>query len=242
MIGEIVRKDFKLIDKKDEISKIFGYFYGESDFPIVMDGKKPWGIVDDRQLIKTKLAGNEKIKDFVVGVPKLDATYSLEKAKQRMVKSGVDTIIVTSEKEVVGYLTAIDIAKKYEIEKNAELMMRYVEGIDENEEMGEAINLMRSQNARLLPVLSKNKFAGIIRIKNILRLITTHEKTTDYHQEKTTLLEAPIKGYIEEAITCHPKDSAKEVIDIMEKQGFVVVCKNREYLGIIEPIDLLKVI
>ena len=61
MIGELARKDFKLVDKNDEISKVFGYFYGESDFPIVMDGKKPWGIIDERRLIKTKLSKKEKI-------------------------------------------------------------------------------------------------------------------------------------------------------------------------------------
>ena len=239
MIGELARKDFKLVDKNDEISKVFGYFYGESDFPIVMDGKKPWGIIDERRLIKTKLSKKEKIKDFVVGVPKLDATYSIEKAKQKMVKSGIDTIIVTSEKDILGYVNAIDLIKKIGVEGKAETFMRYIEPIDENESIGNAINQMKKANERILPILTGKKFYGILGIKNILRIITTHKKTTDYHQERTTLLDAPVKGYAEPAVTNNPNDDLKDIIDVLEEQGFAVICKNKEYLGIIEPMDLL---
>jgi len=239
MIGKLVRKDFKLVDKNDEISKVFGYFYGEADFPIVMDGKKPWGIIDERRLVKTKLSKKEKIKDFVVGVPKLDATYSIEKAKQKMVKSGVDTIIVTSEKDVLGYVNAIDIIKKIGLNGKAENFMRHIEPIDENESIGNAINQMKKANEKIIPVLSNGKFYGILGVKNILRIITTHKKITDYHQERTTLLDAPVKGYAEAVIINNPNDDIEEIIDVLEKQGFAVICKNKEYVGIIEPMDLL---
>jgi len=241
MLENIVRRDFREVDKNDEISKIFGYLYGEADFPIVMDGKKPWGIIDERRLIKSKLSGKEKVKDFVVGVPKLDATYSIAKAKDRMIKSGVDTLIVTKEKELLGYVTAIDIAKEIGVEKNAELLMRSLEAVNENDEISEALNLMRRRNAKMLPVVSNKRFVGVIGIGNILKLLTTHEKITDYHQEKTSLLAAPVKGYMESGIkTCSLKDKAEKIIEVIEEQGFAVVCKKGEYVGIIEPIDLLK--
>ena len=241
MLKEIVRKDFREVDKNDEISKIFGYLYGETDLPIVMDGKKPWGMIDERRLIKSKLLGNEKIKDFVVGVPKLDASYSIKKAKERMVKSGVDKIIVTSDKRLVGYVTAIDIAKELGISKRAHELMEEIEAINEDDEMGDALNAMRRKNIKILPVVSNKKFCGVISIKNVLPLTSTHEKVTDYHQEKTSLLDAPVKGFMEVGVkTCMPNDGVEEIIDIMEEQGFVIVCKNGEYMGVIEPIDLLK--
>ncbi|RLF47542.1 MAG: hypothetical protein DRN29_02235 [Thermoplasmata archaeon] len=241
MLENIVRRNFREIDKNEEISKIFGYLYGETDFPIIMDGKRPWGIIDERKLIKSKLSGKEKIKDFVVGVPKLDATYSIAKAKNKMIKSGVDKIIVTKEKELLGYVTALDIAKEIGLKGNAESLMREIDAIEEDFEIGETINLMKKQNEKILPVVSNKKFCGVISVKNILKVITTHEKITDYHQEKTSLLAAPVKGYMESGVrTCNPKDDAKKIIEIMEEQGFVIVCKNRNYLGIIEPMDLLR--
>lgn len=241
MLEKIVRKDFKKVDKNDRVSKVFGYLYGEAPFPIVFDGKKPWGVIDERRLIKSKLSGDEKVKDFVVGVPKLDATYSLIKAKDRMKKSGVDVIIVTKEGEILGYVTAIDIAKESGIDKKAGDLMREVEPINEEDEIGDAINLMRKRNERILPVLSNKKFAGFIGVRNILKLLTTHEKVTDYHQEKTSLLEAPVKGYMEVGVkVCSPLEDGEKVADLIEEQGFAVVCKGKEYMGIIEPADLLK--
>lgn len=241
MIEKLVRKDFKIIDKKEGISKIFGYLKKEAHFPIIMDGKKPWGIIDERRLIKSRLLGNEKIKDFVIGVPKIDMSYSIRKAKEIMLKSGVDKLIVTSNKELIGYITAIDVARELGNNKNAELLMRYVEAINEDDCIGDAINMMKRQNEKVLPVLSNNKFSGIIGIRNIISLISTHEKITNYHQEKTSLLDAPVKGFMERGIkTCSPKDGIKDIVEILDEQEFAIVCKNREYLGIIEPIDLLR--
>ena len=58
MIRDVLRENFKLIDKNEEISNIFGYLYEDRFFPIIMDGKKPWGIVDIRLLLKRKLSIN----------------------------------------------------------------------------------------------------------------------------------------------------------------------------------------
>lgn len=241
MLESIVRKDFRKFDKNDKISRIFGYLYEGGDFPIIMDNKRAWGVIDKRRLLKSKLSGKEKIKDFVVGVPKMDATYSVEKLISRMKKSGVDTVIITRNKELIGYITSIEIAKIVDMKKNAESLMRFEETVNEDDEIGDAFSLMRRKGKEILPVLSGKKFSGIIGIKNILKLLTTHDKITDYHQEKISLLTAPVKGFMEYGIkTCSPLDGKDEIIKIMEEQKFVVVCKNREYLGLIEPMDLLK--
>lgn len=243
MLENIVRKDFRKFDKNDKISRIFGYLYGEGDFPVIMDNKRVWGIIDKRRLLKSKLSGKEKIKDFVVGVPKVDATYSVQKLISKMKKSGVDTVMVTQNKELIGYITAVDVAKIVDIEKNAESLMRFGATVSENDEIGDAFNLMRKKGEEILPVLSGKNFSGIIGIKNILKLLTTHDKITDYHQEKISLLTAPVKGFMEYGIkTCSPFDGKDEIIKIMEEQKFVIVCKNREYLGLIKPIDLVKVL
>lgn len=56
MIKNLLREDFKLVDKNDDIGKILGYLYEGGSLPIVMDGKKPWGIVDARKLLRRKLS------------------------------------------------------------------------------------------------------------------------------------------------------------------------------------------
>jgi len=143
-----------------------------------------------------------------------------------------------TEETLTGWTKPPSDTEKSKLE-NAERMVR--EAINEDDCIGDAINMMKRQNEKVLPVLSNNKFSGIIGIRNIISLISTHEKITNYHQEKTSLLDAPVKGFMERGIkTCSPKDGIKDIVEILDEQEFAIVCKNREYLGIIEPIDLLR--
>ncbi|MBC7129057.1 MAG: CBS domain-containing protein [Thermoplasmatales archaeon] len=239
MIKEIVRKDFKLIEENEDIRKIFGYIYREGEFPIVTKDKKAIGIIDERNLIKSKIMGNERIKNFVVGVPKIDATYSAQKAKSVMVNSGVDKLIVTSEKEIIGYVRLIDILKITGIGKTAKELMKYVQPVEERNKVGEIINIMRNSNRKFIPVLSEKKFSGVIGIREILPIISTKEKAKDYHPEKTSLLETSLTGLVREVPICGENEAGEEIIKIMEESEVVAVCRGKEYLGLIEEIDLL---
>jgi CBS domain-containing protein len=239
MIKEIVRKDFRLIEENEDIRKIFGYIYREAEFPIVTKDKKAIGIIDERNLMKSKIMGNERIKNFVVGVPKIDATYSAQKAKSVMVNSGVDKLIVTSEKEIIGYVRLIDILKITGIEKTAKELMKYVQPVEERNKVGEIINIMRNSNRKFIPVLSEKKFSGVIGIREILPIISTKEKAKDYHPEKTSLLETSLTGLVREVPICGENEAGEEIIKIMEESEVVAVCRGKEYLGLIEEIDLL---
>ncbi|MEM1514137.1 MAG: CBS domain-containing protein [Candidatus Thermoplasmatota archaeon] len=239
MIKEIVRKDFKLIDENEEIRKIFGYIYREAEFPIITRNKKAIGIVDERSLIKSKIMGNEKIKNFIAGIPKVDGTYSLEKVKSIMVNSGVDKLVVTSEKEIIGYVRLIDIIKITGIKKTAKELMKFVQPVDERNKVGEVINIMKNSNRKFIPVLYEKKFSGVIGIREILPIISTKEKVKDYHPEKTSLLEASLTGLVREVPICGENEAGEEIIKIIEESEVVAVCDGKEYLGLIEEIDFL---
>ncbi|MBC7080974.1 MAG: hypothetical protein H5T44_01810 [Thermoplasmatales archaeon] len=239
MIKEIVRRDFKLIDENEEIRKIFGYIYGEAEFPIIVSNKKAIGIIDERNLIKSRVLGNEKIKRFVVGVPKIDGTFSIQKAKSVMIASGADRLIVTSEKEIIGYVRLVDILKKTGLQKTAKELMKSIPSLEEKNTVAEAINIMKTSNRKFVPVLFDKKFSGVIGVREILPLISTKEKARDYHPEKTSLLETSLVGLVREIPICNENEKGDEIIKIIEERDVVAVCRGNEYLGLIEEIDLL---
>jgi len=239
MIRDMVRDNFKLIDKNEEISSIFGYLYENTFFPIVVDGKKPWGIVDIRHLLKRKLSPHEKIKDFVVGLPKVDASYSISKAKQIMEKSGQPYLLVTYEGNLIGYITALDIAMALGNKKAGDIMKK-VEPIREDDTVASAISSMRKQNTAVLPVTKDDDFIGVVRARDLIKIETTHDKKTDYHPEKTSPLDMQVKGLMERGIRVVEPDARKELVKIVDKQGFTVVCEGRKYKGIIELMDLIR--
>ena len=238
MIEEIVRKNFELVDENEEVKKIFGYIYGEKEFPIVTRNKKAFGVIDERSLIKSKILGNEKIKNFAVGVPKIDATYSLNKAREVMIKSGSEILIVTSEKEIVGYIRLIDILREVGVQKTARDVMKYVEPLDERDTVSEAINVMRRSNRKFIPVLSNKKFSGVVGVRKILPFISTKEKSKGY-AEKTSLLETVLAGLVDEIPVCKEDKEISKIIDFIEESNAVAVCRGNEYLGLIEEVDLL---
>jgi len=239
MIKNLLRYDFKTVDKNDEIGKVLGYFYEGGDFPIVMDGKKPWGIVDARRLLRRKLSINEKVEHFTVGVPTIDASYSIQKARQVMLKSGQPFLLVTYEGKLLGYITAIDVATQLG-NRAAGDIMRYVEPINENATVANAISTLRRNNTFVLPVTSGSRFIGVIRVRDVIRIETTHDKKTDYHPEKTSPLDMQIKGIVETDIRVVEPSAKEEIVKIVDKQGFAIVCKGEEYKGLIELIDLIR--
>ena len=239
MIRDVLRENFKLIDKNEEISNIFGYLYEDRFFPIIMDGKKPWGIVDIRLLLKRKLSINEKIKDFVVGLPKIDASYSIKKAKQIMLKSGQPYLLVTYEGELIGYITAIDIAMALG-NKKAKDIMKFIQPIKEEDRVATAISMLRKQGVSIIPVVKDDKLIGVVRARDLIKIETTHDKKTDYHPEKTSPLDMQIKGLLERGIRVVEPEAREELIKIVDKQGFAIVCEGKKYKGLIELIDLIR--
>jgi CBS domain-containing protein len=239
MIRSLVRENFKLIDKNEEVSSIFGYLYEDRFFPIVTDGKKPWGIVDIRKLLKRKLSTNEKLGDFVVGLPKIDASYSIKKAKQVMLKSGQPYLLVTYEGELIGYITALDIAMNLG-HKRAGDIMKEVSPIKEDDKVSTAISELRKQNVTVIPVVDEKKLVGVVRARDLIKIETTHDKKTDYHPEKTSPLDMQVKGLMERGIRIVEPDAKEELVKIIDKQGFAIVCEGNEYKGLIELFDLLR--
>jgi len=238
MLAPLVRKNFKLIDKNEGISRIFGYLYEDRFFPVITDGKKPWGIVDVRHLLKRKLSINEKIKDFVVGIPKVDASCSIRKARGVMLKSGQPYLFVNYEGEFIGYITAIDIAISTG-NKKARKIMRKIKPCGENESVASVISKMRKSGSSVLPVVENDRFIGVVRARDLIKIATTHQKRMDYHPEKTTPLEMPVKGIIDRSVRTVTPES-DELVKIVDKQGFAIACDDEKYVGLIELIDLIK--
>ena len=239
MIRSLVRENFKLIDKNEEVSSIFGYLYEDRFFPIVTDGKKPWGIVDIRKLLKRKLSINERLEDFVVGLPKIDASYSIRKAKQVMLKSGQPYLLVTYEGEPIGYITALDIAMNLGYKRAGDIMKK-ISPLKEDDRVSTAISELRKQNVTVIPVVDGKKLAGVVRARDLIKIETTHDKKTDYHPEKTSPLDMQVKGLMERGIRIVEPDAKEELVKIIDKQGFAIVCEGGEYKGLIELFDLLR--
>lgn len=136
-----------------------------------------------------------KVRDTLrQGVPVMtQGSVSIQDGAQLMSKEGVSCLLVTENDQVVGIATDKDlrnrvVAKGYDISKPlSDIMTRDPICIDGEDYLFDAMLLMSQKNIRHLPVMNKNKVAGVITNTNIVQQQSTsmvyligdiHKRTT----------------------------------------------------------------
>ena len=107
----------------------------------------------------------------------IDPVSSLRDAAKLMAKEHVGALLVKDGQEVIGILTEQDMVRKGiakegnpAARKVREIMAQSLYTISPEEDIFEALRVMRDYNIRHLPVLHNNKFVGLVTLKDILKL------------------------------------------------------------------------
>jgi CBS domain-containing protein len=105
----------------------------------------------------------------------LGADERLSDAAKRMVQRGVGAVLVLSGERLEGILTERDLMKAVaagfnEDAKVGEWMTRHPETIEADDSTAHAAALMIHGGFRHLPVLEKGKVAGIVSIRDLMRV------------------------------------------------------------------------
>lgn len=104
----------------------------------------------------------------------VDASEKVLKALQIMAEKGIGGVVVVENGKPVGIITERDIAKKLVQDKNTldkkvkEVMSKPLITVSPDTGIFEALQIMRKNNIRRLPVVSKGKLEGIITEKDLL--------------------------------------------------------------------------
>ena len=124
--------------------------------------------------------------------------------------------------------------------KKAKDIMKFIQPIKEEDRVATAISMLRKQGVSIIPVVKDDKLIGVVRARDLIKIETTHDKKTDYHPEKTSPLDMQVKGLLERGIRVVGPEAREELIKIVDKQGFAIVCEGKKYKGLIELIDLIR--
>ncbi|PKK86163.1 MAG: hypothetical protein CVT48_02345 [Thermoplasmata archaeon HGW-Thermoplasmata-1] len=249
LISDIVNRDFKPVDKKEDIRSVLGYLTGSSrTMPIVFDGKRPWGTIERKTVIKNKLNEKNKIEKFVNGLPVIDEKEEMEKAVEVLLKSGTAMLLVSSGETLVGYVHSKDLLAHLDSGLSAKSMMEdpgRIKVMRPEDSIGKAINGLTSSKLTVLPVVSaKGRLEGIIGIDELLKIEMTLEKPKhgDYHTEIiSNAKDLQVAGFMQEAVPCClPDDSLGRVAELIRENGYAVVADGDAYVGMITPDSVLK--
>jgi CBS domain-containing protein len=114
---------------------------------------------------------NHMSRDLLV----IDPEARVSDAAQRMVERGVGAVLVMDGDKLEGILTERDVLKAVasglaEDARVREWMTRHPETIEVSEATGQAAALMIHGGFRHLPVLDEGKIAGIVSIRDLMRV------------------------------------------------------------------------
>lgn len=144
----------------------------------------------------------------------LSKDISLQKCAKLMEKKHVGAVLVGDKENIEGLLTEQDIVRKIigkginPLEKNVgDFMERKLLRIKPEEDIFDALIIMRNKNIRHLPVFEGKKFKGLLTIKDILKI---QPNLFNFMVEKFELKE----------------EKRKPTFESREKEGICNICGN----------------
>lgn len=246
-ISSHVRTDYKAVDKRDELRSVMGWLAGDATkVPIVLDGQKPFGIVNERALMARQLDGKAKIEPYALPTRALPLTASVEEARDRMAELRAAYLPVTDARgKLAGYVRAIDLARENGRSASALDVAVPITALQEQSTLGDALNLFQKEYVDFLPVVrSDGRLTGVLPRRTVLRMeFNTGDKgRKDAGGEKFTMLHDPVGGVMDEAPAfVKPTSSFEEVLDTLDEAGYAIVRKDEGHLlGIVTPETLFR--
>jgi len=127
------------------------------------------------RLEEKKLAGEDFVSQIMSkNVITVDASEKVLKALQVMAEKGIGSVVIVKNGKPVGILTERDVAKKLVVNKETldkkveDVMSKPLITVSPDTGIFEALQIMRKNNIRRLPVVKNGKLEGIITEKDLL--------------------------------------------------------------------------
>jgi len=105
------------------------------------------------------------------------ANKTLRDAAKIMAKEHVGSLLVKENDNIIGILTEQDVVRKgvagtgnTALKKGKEVMETNLTTTTPDEDIFEALRIMRDYNIRHLPVMHNGKFVGLVTLKDILKI------------------------------------------------------------------------
>ncbi|MGM5485399.1 MAG: CBS domain-containing protein [Nanobdellota archaeon] len=161
-----------------------------------------------------------KVSDVMTEVPVVvEPERSLEECAAMMVQKKVGTLIIKNDDKLEGIISERDIVRKAIAKASSftgkgkditkisakDVMVDDVVTIDPNKDIFEAIKTMKDYDIRHLPVIHENKLAGILTMKDVLRI---EPQLFDILVEKMNI----------------KKDAEKPINKVNEQEGICEIC------------------
>lgn len=253
-----VRDNFYTVDKRESVRKVQGTIHGDrDDVPILVDDGKPFGVLNERGMVQSRLDLDEKLADYAVGTKVLSPDASVDDAVRVVLTSGLRWVPVVDDGEAVGVVAADDLLLALLEDEDGVTawdLAQEVPILEEGETLGKAIRAFREEAKAVhaLPVVDEQgHLSGALARRKVIEAQEKAEHTGGraFHKSgggeqpgpQDSRSDWPVEGLADAHFeTVGPDDGAARVADVLEGFGFAFLAEGRTPSGVVTGITGLR--
>lgn len=247
MIDHLVRTDFKAVDKRDGIGTLYGYLRGEVDkVPIVCDRGRPYGVVNEKRILRAHLVPEQHVDRFTVGPGVLLPDAEVDEALQLVAHEWIPHAPVWDGKRLLGYVRAVDLLREVDVEMSAASLAVEVPALAPGTSVGEAMHRFYEVASHVLPVVRDGRIVGVVSRQGLLPLATDPRAggRKGAGGEFDDPRKPPIDGYVDGRFETVPATASFATVrSVLEEFGAAwVVDGGGRLVGVVTPESAAKAV
>jgi CBS domain-containing protein len=202
MRAEWLRTDFRPVDKRDPVGAVLGWVRGDSkERPVVLDGHKPFGLIDARRLFGRGIRHNTHVDKVTVPVPTLSETTSDDEIALRFDTSLAPYLPVEDARgRAVGFVEAASALDVFESGPDAAMCAVNVPPLAPDDGLEVAIHAFQRTPSDRLPVVENGRLVGVLQLREAVRIIDFEDQPAgrrDFGGESLDVRRAPLRDMME---------------------------------------------
>lgn len=257
---ELINLDYPWLEENSTVSKAFPILKRWDVILLKRDGLFS-GAVAKKDLLRTKLSPNAKLRRFMTHPPVVDSQWEVGEVARLMLENDIFLVPILNNKKIEGVIDGTNLIAKasrgeFGKEKIRQYMVSPVHTIGPTDSIARAESIMREKGISRLPVLEGGELLGIITMDDLIENVYHPEhrprgagskgdqnKYGEKVAEKKEYLKMPVKGLMSEAVvSMSPDSTVREVVDRLTEMDYrgMVLKDDDGDLGIVTRKDLIR--
>lgn len=226
-------QDARPVQKSDPASKVMGWLRGETDeYPVIMDDKRPYALLNTRQLMARGIHDRTHLKKVAQPVPVLEEGQGAFRATEAFADSLAPYLpVVDAKGRLLGVLTAADHVQDLSDGPTARDAATSKISLQEDDDVDAAMHAFAKGFEDHLPVLdAQGRIAGVLDRTAIMRLHDFQDQPRgrkDFGGDRIDLRENRVKDWMEAGWNVLPEDAPfEDVAAAIQEDGYVFIADD----------------
>lgn len=247
MIDHLVHTDFKVVDKREPMSSVAGYLNGDTErLPIITDQERPWGVLNEKGLMRTRLDPREHVGKYTVGTGTLSPHASVKEALRAFANTRVAYMPVQEDGRLIGYVAAVDLLAEMPGGPDAAHLAVEVPILRQDQTSGEALAVLRDISPGIVPVVDDGGYVTGVLDRRHMAQISLNRIDSSGHipaggERQALGKNLELVGLMSEGVAMvAPEAGFQEVVRVLKEHGYAIVARDRKPLGVVTPAIALQ--